>query len=283
MKIKIIYLFSVIQSGSGLQSDINQFGGVTVSTKRRRKDPSPEIEKAIKDAHVVITSDVSNRNSSSIVIPSSMVDELQVQISRMRTVKIQFGVQAEYTNVKEETKMWFTSNSSVIYNENFFVDGIEKLSKKLSKFSEQSSRWTIVKILEVQLTLIKYEEIMNRTGRRYISTPVVLTNKKCTINVKNTDDKCFLYSIAAIESYNSVTNDIRENKETYEELISELSYEEEWFPMKLNNISKFEKANNMAINILQWNEEPIKRTVHYKHPNIEIIRRTKREEPQIYH
>ena len=187
-----------------------------------------------------------------------MLAELRTQMLRMGTVKIQFGIEAKYKNISEEEKTWIVSNKAVPYSPSFFADGIAKLNEKLSTFSEHSSGWMLVSIMELQLTLIKYEEIMHRQGQSYIVTPSGLASKHCVVNVNNEDNKCFLYSIAATQMYNMVPRRERANVASYQSAIDSYIFEEEWFPMKLNNIKKFEDANDLANNILQWKEDPIK-------------------------
>ena len=69
-----------------------------------------------------------------------MLAELQAQMLRMGTVKIQFGIEAKYKNLSEELKTWIVSNRAVPFSPFFFVDGIAKLNEKLSTFLEYSSR-----------------------------------------------------------------------------------------------------------------------------------------------
>ena len=64
-------------------------------------------------AHVVLTIDVSDIMSTTITVPESFQAKLMEELARMGTVKIQFGVQAEYTNISEEKKTWITSNAAV--------------------------------------------------------------------------------------------------------------------------------------------------------------------------
>ena len=44
--------------------------------------------------------------------------------------------------------------------------------------------------------------------------------------VNNQDNKCFLYSLAALKSYNRVAEDVREHADVYEDLIKEFVCEE---------------------------------------------------------
>jgi len=255
---------------------------VLVHSKRARCS-NQTVKKSLGGSHVVVRTDVSGDNSPLILVPQCLKDQLEIQISRMGQVKIQFGVEVEFTKVDCDVKSWITSNAAIPFSETFFEDGIEKLHEKLSKFSSESSGWTLVKILEIQMTLIKYEIIINRSGHGYIKTPDDLALKRCTINIKNTDQMCFLNSVMAIKHIHQVTRDTRCIPSAYDQFRHLYSYKDEWFPMKLANIGKFEAANpGLAIDVLMWRKEPIVRTVHYKHPKVEIVRRSKIDAPKIF-
>ena len=77
-------------------------------------------------------------------------------------------------------------------------------------------------------------------GSSYINLPDWIKNKKAIVNIKNNDDKCFLWCILRY----------LHPKETHEEKIKDLEkYEFSLntkgitFPMSVNNITKFEKLN----------------------------------------
>ena len=262
--------------------DLDEIGPSPVKRIKRNSPKTVQIKNALNSSHVVLTIDVSDGMSPVIQVPASLSELLAQEMRRMGHVKIQFGVQAEYTNISQEKKTWITSNKAIPFSDTFIEESIAKLSEKLSKFTEQSSGWTLTKIMEIEMTLIKYEEVINRSGRSYIPTPYLLRKKDCTVNVINHDNKCFLYSVLAIHLYDTIPNVDKERVESYQGALSTLKYDEAMFPMKLANISKFENDNNLAINVLQWNETPKERSVHYKHPNVEIVRRSKRDGPQLY-
>ena len=118
-------------------------------------------------------------------------------------------------------------------------------------------------------------------GSSYIKSPKNLLWKKCSVNVENADNKCFLYSIIAIRKYNNILHHDHVNE--YSKYLKDYSYKEDWFPMSLANITKFEARNpGLSINVLKWNEIPKERTIHFKHPSVEIIIRSKIDAPEIY-
>ena len=83
-------------------------------------------------------------------------------------------------------------------------------------------------------------------GGSYIPTPKSIVNKKAIINVKNNDENCFLYSILAHIKKFTINSD-RVNK--YKKHLHELRTDDIDMPMKLEDISKFEKLNNLCINV----------------------------------
>ena len=146
-----------------------------VRDKRRRTDLSKQtIQKAMNGSHIVIVTDVSGKGSPEINVPINHIEEMLAQINRMGRAKIQFGVEAEYQHENKDSKTWVISNVAVPFNQRFFETGVENLNKKLSKYSEQSSGWSLVRIIEIQTTLIKYEEIIHRSG--IFITVIVINN-----------------------------------------------------------------------------------------------------------
>ena len=66
-------------------------------------------------------------------------------------------------------------------------------------------------------------------GSSYIKSPKNLLWKKCSVNVENTDNKCFLYSIISILKYDDIKN--HDCVKEYDKYLNNFSYKEEWFPM----------------------------------------------------
>ena len=99
--------------------------------------------------------------------------------------------------------------------------------------------------------------------------------------MQNDDSKCFLYAILAVQYYSNIKAH-RERVSHYTELLSTLKHDESWMPMKLINIPKFESKNkSFGVNILSYSEKD-KNTTYYKHPNVDIIYRSRNETTQIY-
>ena len=80
----------------------------------------------------------------------------------------------------------------------------------------------------------------------YIPTPKSIIGKKAIINVKNNDENCFLYSILT----HIKCNEKNKNRLSYyKKYLHELRTDGIDMSMKLEDISKFEKLNNLCINV----------------------------------
>ena len=85
-------------------------------------------------------------------------------------------------------------------------------------------------------------------GGSYIPTPKSIIGKKAIINVKNNDENCFLYSILTHIKWNS--KEKNKNKVSlYKPYLHELRTDGINMPMKLEDITKFEKLNDLSINV----------------------------------
>ncbi|XP_039297980.1 uncharacterized protein LOC120354661 [Nilaparvata lugens] len=86
----------------------------------------------------------------------------------------------------------------------------------------------------------------------YIPTPKKLANKKSTINIKNEDQKSFLWSVLSFfnedQKHNRVTD-----LQKYSHLVNVRDLE---FPVKIEKIPKFESFNeDICINVLSYEDE----------------------------
>ena len=85
-------------------------------------------------------------------------------------------------------------------------------------------------------------------GSTYTELPDELKNsKKALINVKNDDNKCFLWfhvrDLNLVERYPQRTT--KEDKE----IVSKVNYEEITFPVSKKDYRKIEMQNNICINV----------------------------------
>ena len=76
--------------------------------------------------------------------------------------------------------------------------------------------------------------------------PKFIRERRAVVNVENGDEYCFLWSIMA--ALHPVTNNGHKTS-SYPHFSTELNYEGIHFPINFHDIPKFEKLNNLSINV----------------------------------
>ena len=151
--------------------------------------------------------------------------------------------------------------------ENKLKKGFDKILKDFEEFQIKGSGWYFKEVLKLEVHTVKYNPIR---GSSYIDLPDWIKNKKAIINIKNSDEKCFIWCILRYlypkEKDGRYLKDLRK----YE---FSLNTKGLTFPLKLKDISKFEKLNpeipginvfsndSMTIYPLRMSERDCKNTI----------------------
>ena len=135
---------------------------IKVLAKKKRNGPQNSVD--LNGTHVVVKIDVSDEDMKSIIVPEPMIDEIKSVHLKMGSAKVQFGVDAEFKNDEGVTKSWYVSNSASVFNGEFINNGTLKLMEKLENYTELSSGWSLLRILEISMVMTKFHEIINLTG-----------------------------------------------------------------------------------------------------------------------
>lgn len=114
----------------------------------------------------------------------------------------------------------------------------------------------------VDVNIVKYNPLA-WSGSSYTALPKIIYDTKAVINIKNIDQKCFLYSLIASRH---TPKDHAERVTHYqkETLMSEFKYKDADFPMPLSKIPFFEKRNNVTIHVYTVEEDDKTRISLYR-------------------
>ena len=63
---------------------------------------------------------------------------------------------------------------------------------RLSMYQENGSDWYFKEVVRLEIHIVDYKPMK---GGSYIPLPAFVKNKNAIINIKNEDDKCFLWSV----------------------------------------------------------------------------------------
>src|SRR6188508_128987 len=119
-------------------------------------------------------------------------------------------------------------------------------------FMERGSDFKIESLLNLNVLTATYNPV---GGSSYIPLPKFLINKKALVNIQNTDECCFKWSVLASLHPSEGDNPHPNRVNQYKKYSSELNFDNIVFPVKLCDIPKFEEQNpNLTIGVLQLDE-----------------------------
>ncbi|XP_071446155.1 uncharacterized protein [Hetaerina americana] len=122
-------------------------------------------------------------------------------------------------------------------------EAFSKLMREKSEFQAKGSGWTPAAVIGMELWINKYNPLR---GSTFIELPAKIKNTKAVINVKNKDQYCFKYATWA----KNIERD-PQSVSKYNTQACHMGYN--WdciaYPVELKDIPKFERANNISINV----------------------------------
>ena len=157
----------------------------------------------------------------------------------------------------DESKAFF--NSGVRKNlestdVNKLIDHCYKsILKDLEAYVVNGSGWYFKEVVQLEIHIVEFNP---SKGSSYIHLPDWISNKKAIVNIKNKDEKCFLWCVLRYlypkEDYDERIKDL----EKYEFSLNTKGIS---LPMKLKDITKFEKLNPElpGINVFSANEDRV--------------------------
>ena len=167
-------------------------------------------------------------------------------------LKVNTVLAAEYTIVKDDEETvdikYFNTKTASIYsttdlNEWFVMNVQQPIDTEMEEFQERESGWSLKSILNLVINIYKYNPMR---GSSFIDLPLFIKNKKACINVKNDDDQCFRWAIlSALHPNNDNINRVG----SYVPYKNELNFEGIEFPVDPQKIGKFEKQNEISVNV----------------------------------
>ena len=127
---------------------------------------------------------------------------------------------------------------------------VKKIIEDIETYQTNGSGWYFNEVVQLEFHTVEFNP---RKGSSYIPLPDWITNKKAIVNIQNKDEKCFLWCVLRY-LHPKEDNDSRlKNLKKYE---NSLNTKGITFPMKLKDISKFEKLNPTipGFNVFSVNE-----------------------------
>ena len=169
----------------------------------------------------------------------------KIKVLNKEGLKISIILHVLMRRKKEEQEFRLLSRHTILVGQELDYDLlIHNILEDLKNLTQEGSGWKFLEITKIDLHSINYTPF---SGSSYIPLPKPIQNKKAVINVKNTDQKCFRYSVEAAllnldKNQERVSN---YNKPEFDYMFKDLKY-----PVTIKDIDIFEKNNpNLAVNV----------------------------------
>ena len=129
---------------------------------------------------------------------------------------------------------------------------VQEIEEEIQKTEmAEGSGWVFLNVKKLVLHTTRWDPI---NAGSYIDLPEALKNKQAIINMKNQDEKCFMWSILRAlnpkdKNAERVDNDLKSKQDTIN--IQGIRY-----PVNFRDIDRFEHLNpNISISVLGYNKE----------------------------
>jgi hypothetical protein len=175
-------------------------------------------------------------------------------------IRAQFCLQVSFVrddnNLSTDQIGYFCTNSDYISHPNLFQKFYQKIiyeiDNKIQDFKLEGSNWEIDNIMRLDIRVGKY---VTQYGSCFTDLPKNLKNKKALINIRNNDDKCFLWCCIS-KLYPTKKTWQQTNIKFYKKYLGNFNLKGIEFPLDINKVEKFEKMNshlNLKINVYGFN------------------------------
>lgn len=153
---------------------------------------------------------------------------------------------------KEKTVAHFRSKTNIALknddNDHNINEAFQKINASLEEYIHKGSNWVVDKIHGLEVHTVKYSPI---SASSYMELPPKLRFSRGVINIKNEDQKCFLWSILAALHPAEANSSYVDHYTEYEHTLDMTDID---FPVSLSKVEKFEKQNNLSINVFGYEE-----------------------------
>ena len=125
----------------------------------------------------------------------------------------------------------------------------EKMLKSFSEYQRRGSGWRLRRVIQLEIHVGEFRPLR---GKKHEPLPKSIASKKAIINMKNDDNECFKWTVTR------ALNPVDKNSERITKELKGQSEELEWegidFPTPIDGIKRFEKNNNIGINVFRVDE-----------------------------
>ena len=176
-------------------------------------------------------------------------------------------------NTEETVTKSFRSQTHIVFSNyiNDTYDGmVSETLEEFARYQMDGSGWSLKSTNSLLLSVVRW---IPMKGSSYIPLPSNLKGKRALINIKNRDNECFKWAVTR------ALNPVDKKPDRVTKILIEQSKEYNWggisFPTPTSEIARFEKNNNVSINVMGNNGDnkvyPLQRSKHKFDTKIELM------------
>ena len=149
----------------------------------------------------------------------------------------------------EFSPVYFNSLTKKIINNRFKLEeSFQEILYRIDAWINEGSGWIVKSVESQYINISAYRSLV---GNSYIDLPIELRgSKKGLINIKNKDEKCFLW--CHVRHINLTKEHPEEIKKVDRIFANNLNYDGTEFPVKESDFNKIEVQNNNCINLFGY-------------------------------
>ena len=136
----------------------------------------------------------------------------------------------------------------------------------------EGSGWRLDAVVDVTIHMAAYQPLY---GATYLPTPSKLAGRKAIINVKNTDNKCFVWAVlAGLHPVDRATCRNPQRVANYADFEAELDMAGIAFPVATGDIGRFEAQNAVSVNVFGYEDAviyPLRLTELHDRPHVNLL------------
>ena len=195
------------------------------------------------------------------VDPKRVIELINLKVTQKGAIRWYLSVKVKFTKPNSEgeeisAEIYFTSKCQHILNVEEDInaqvtEAITKNSEDVDTFLKNGSGWVLDRVIKTYVNIALYKPLK---GKSYIALPKGLIGH-CheIVNIQNDDQMCFVWCIlACLHPSNSVHP---EGVNQYRQYEHELNLSGIDVLVKLSQIPKFEKQNQISICVYGYEEE----------------------------
>ena len=211
---------------------------------------------------------------------------LEKRLNLLKGVKCNETLDVKFEKLGSEGQMieksfTFTSKPQVIMSKTGVESALLKMRSdieiRIDRFTLEGSGWAVIEALNHDLHVNKYAPL---AARSYIPLPEEIQKKKATVNLKNDDDRCFIYCLGRALDPNPEKNHLDRVSTHLKNVCETLGLNTIKTPVNIQDSPKIEKQFNVSINIYGHSNSdiyPIHKTYSTATKHIDLLVTSKSE------